>query len=310
MDEEVRDVATKMADYAEKEKSRLLTGMRLIGIIGVLVTAIAIVLQCKNFKEGQSIWAIVSSLIAFIAISVLTLYVNGVLQKIEKKKLRSIAFIVAIICAVLTVLKYVISYIMLILIGVMEIMDLGESFKGLDEYNKSAILEEYGSDFNSDMRIFPDDVSSFENGDYIACMDSNIIDTSAYIFLKANYDSQIFAKEKDRLSKINCVVSAPSGESWTQEVYYDEETYKYPAYIATDGYTHTYEYALLDEENTSIIYVFLSYPDYKSLSKYEDYLKINPKDYIIPGDKSRELFSIYTHEDPDWPDCYIGFDEL
>ena len=64
------------------------------------------------------------------------------------------------------------------------------------------------------------------------------------------------------------------------------------------------------QDFNSAIYVFLSYPDYKSLSKYEDYLKINPKDYIIQGDKSRELFSIYTHEDPDWPDCYIGFDEL
>lgn len=309
MDEEVRDVAAKMADYAEKEKSRLLTGVRLIGIIGVIVTAISIILQCKNYTEGQSLWAIATSLIAFIAVSVLTLYVNGILQKIEKKQLENVVVIVGVIGIILVVFKYIIFYIFLVLIVVLESIDQGETYKGIEEYNKTAILEENGSDFNSDMRIFPDDISEFKNGEYIAHIDSALIDTDAYIFLKADYNSDTYLKEKDRLSNINCVVSTPNGKSWTQDVYYDDKTYKYPAYIATDGFTNTYEYALLDEENKSIIYVFLSYPDYNSLTTYKDYLKVNSKDYLIPDGKSRELFTIYAHQDPDMPDCYVIFDD-
>ncbi|MBR5917797.1 MAG: helix-turn-helix transcriptional regulator, partial [Lachnospiraceae bacterium] len=45
MNKEVREVATKMADYANTEKGRLLKVVRLIGIIGVIILAVAIILQ-------------------------------------------------------------------------------------------------------------------------------------------------------------------------------------------------------------------------------------------------------------------------
>ena len=41
-------------------------------------------------------------------------------------------------------------------------------------------------------------ISEFKNGEYIAHIDSALIDTDAYIFLKADYNSDAYLKEKDR----------------------------------------------------------------------------------------------------------------
>ena len=74
---------------------------------------------------------------------------------------------------------------------------------------------------------------------------------------------------------------------------YDDSMYKYPAYIASDGYGDVYEYALMDAENDTIIYVLLSYPEYLNLSKYKDYTKRNKNDY--KQNDSFNEFTIYYH---------------
>ena len=45
MDKEVREVATKMADYANAEKSKLLRSIQIISFVGVLVLFLSIVIQ-------------------------------------------------------------------------------------------------------------------------------------------------------------------------------------------------------------------------------------------------------------------------
>ena len=86
---------------------------------------------------------------------------------------------------------------------------------------------------------------------------------------------------------------------------YDETMYNYPAYIASDGHGHAYEYALLDEDNDTIIYVALSYPKYVDLSDYEDYLKTDPDAYEDNGTSTLENFTIYYHRFPGF-DGWVG----
>ena len=75
-------------------------------------------------------------------------------------------------------------------------------------------------------------------------------------------------------------------------VRYDEESYVFPAYVAMDGFDSEYEYALIDEENCEITYVFLSYPEFIDLQGYEEYLKLDPAEYEI--EDTLKQFTIYA----------------
>ena len=81
------------------------------------------------------------------------------------------------------------------------------------------------------------------------------------------------------------------------KVLYDVKSYALPAYVAVDGFSHVYEYALVDDENCEIIYVLLSYPDVIELSKYKEYLKLDVSEYEIADALNR--FSIYVREEED-----------
>ena len=105
MNEELREVADKMADYANTEKSKLLLGIQISGIIGILLSVFAIVLQIVTYEPNiVRFFAIVVSFIIFVLISVMTLYVTGVLNKIvKKKKLMLIVKIMIIGCLIFVV---------------------------------------------------------------------------------------------------------------------------------------------------------------------------------------------------------------
>lgn len=72
--------------------------------------------------------------------------------------------------------------------------------------------------------------------------------------------------------------------------------YRYPAYIASDGFDYNYEYALIDKENNRIIYIHLSYPDYNKLKEFKDYLKINSKEYELDNGTVLDHYTIYAHK--------------
>ena len=90
---------------------------------------------------------------------------------------------------------------------------------------------------------------------------------------------------------------------------YDEESYNYPAYIASDGQSSVYEYALLDDDDNKIVYVYLSYPDSLinggHLVKYKDYLLKDLSSYVFEGN-TLERFSIYYYNFGD--DIWTGYD--
>ena len=52
MNEEVREVADKMADYANTEKSKLLIGIQIAGVIGVFLSLTVIIFQMIAYEPG------------------------------------------------------------------------------------------------------------------------------------------------------------------------------------------------------------------------------------------------------------------
>ena len=49
MDKETREVAEKMATYAGNEKDRMLKGVQIAGIAGVVITLLAIIMQIRGY---------------------------------------------------------------------------------------------------------------------------------------------------------------------------------------------------------------------------------------------------------------------
>jgi transcriptional regulator with XRE-family HTH domain len=312
--EEVKDVAAKMADYAESEKSKLLKTVRFISVAGVAMMMVAIIIQCLNF-EAQStlkIIGIATSFIAMLALGILALYVNGVLQKMVKVKALTIAIAVALIGMLIVAARYAFAVFVVFMFIIFDLINPGRSASGLAKYDKEAILEKYRSDLNSGLFLFPDDTDKIIDGEFDSKLKTGLLDTDGHLVLKAHYSHEDYEKEIERISGITCTISYKD-MSVTNSVKYDTEMYNYPAYVAVDGYDYVYEYALLDEENDTIIYVLISYPKYAGMKKFKEYLKKDKSDYNLDNGKILENFTIYFHrfdieDDPLMSDVYMGYE--
>ncbi|MBO4310703.1 MAG: helix-turn-helix domain-containing protein [Lachnospiraceae bacterium] len=302
MDKEVREVAEKMADYANNEKGRLFKTVRLIGIIGVIILAIAIVFQCVKYQPSLlSFIAVALSFAAFVAMMILTLYVNGVLQRLKKNKAVTIGLIIFLFIALAVCLRYI--FMVVVLIAIMLVETLTPTKKGSEDYDKAKMVSEFSSEMNSEFMIFPEDLNNAVNSEYAYSTKTGLFDTDGYFILKAEYNEEDYNAEVKRLSDINCDITFQN-DSYTGYVLYDENMYNYPAYITSDGYDSVYEYALLDEDNNTIIYVNLSYPKFVDLKDYEDYLK-KDRDEYDDNKNTLEKFTIYYHRFPGF-DAWVG----
>ena len=294
MDEELKEVADKMADYADMEKSRLCKWVQIIGFIGVILATLSIILQCIRYESesGDGI-AIAASFVALIAMAITTLYVNGILSKLTKKKAFNIFIKVSVLALVLVSLKYILGILYVVIYVLHGIFAPLGNVEGADKYNKKLIVDKYSSDLNSKLLLFPDSLEGAVDVDYHQGLKEGLFDTDGYIFLKVKYSDEDYETEKKRISETSNEVYNDFNDysRVTKEVKYDDETYNYPAYVANDGYSYAYEYALMDEKNDTIIYAALSYPEFYRMSKYEDYLKKDRSEYNI--EDSTVQFTIY-----------------
>lgn len=222
----------------------------------------------------------------------------------KQKKIIKNALIIVLILFISFILK------VLLLLGVVSLTFLvpAKNITGIENYNKSYYIKEYGGDLNSNLSIFPDNKSNLLNATFSSSFQTNLFDSDGYILLTSKYSKNDFDDEIDRLSKINIVITEScydNSDSYINYIKYDEKSYSYPAFIAIDGFGHTYEYALINKENLEIIYVYLSYPsEYNSI--YKKYLK-NDKS-IYSKINTLNLFSIYNHSF-DGGDSFIEYND-
>ena len=178
--------------------------------------------------------------------------------------------------------------------------------EGYDQYDKSAIVDKYHSYLNSNLSVFPDSLISSEvNTSYSAYISEELFDENTEIFLSCEYNDEEYDSEVKRLSEIEITISYKD-KSFTNHIKYDEEMYNYPAYIAIDGWSGRYEYALLIKDENKIVYIYLDSPSDKQLTKFADYVKKDTSDYrkiTTTGD-----FTIYNHSF-DGGKTWIEFDD-
>ena len=307
MNEEIRDTAEKMAVYAGAEKSRLLRLAQFFGIIGIIAMSVATIFTCVNYEPSlMSFVTVLLSFTALLSMMVMTLYVTGVLRKIAGNKKITILIIVIIAIIFLVVARYMFGVLFILAIAVLDYSKPMDRIEGIENYDKSFLEEEFSGDMTSHFFLFPDDLDDTEDAEFWYEYKTGLFDTDGSFFLSAVYSDEDFADEIERISEITCTVN-DGVEDITQAVIYDEDMYNYPAYIAIDGYTHNYEYALIDEEENRIVYVLLGYPDYDELSEYSDYLKSDPGAYDLENGTTLGRFCIYSVKSQQF-DGYCEYD--
>lgn len=286
MNEEVKEVAFKMADYAVEQKSRFLIWIRRISLVGVVLMAVILGLQTFNYEAGTGTFlCYVFSVLAFVVMVILSLYTNGLLEEDAKRKKFVKGCKIFILIVGILVLSFIMKFgFVLTMIFFMENTPY-ETRVGIENYDKAKISEQYRSDL-SELFVFPEDTKDMIEPTFVSSFKTGFFDTDGYMILQARYDKEDYDAEVKRLSSIECTV-----DDITIGIKYDEETYALPAYVAIDGFDYEYEYALLDEKNHTITYIILSYPEYVDLSEYEEYLKLDADEYKI--EDTLNQFSIY-----------------
>ena len=301
-----KTVTEAMADYANNEKSKTLSIVRLVGIIGTILMLIEFVMQCKTYEVTVfNTVSLVVSLAAFLSMFHLTLYVNGLLEQIVKNKTVTNTIKLGALIIVFIFIRYAVMIVLMLLYIVISMFDEADKpVSGIENYDKEALVSENHSDLDSYFKVFPDDTANMVEANYVSKLPSNLVGTTGYTILEATYSKDDYDEELARLSNISLTIEngrVDSDEKITQDIMYDESMYAYPAYIAADGNCGTYEYALLDEAQCKIIYVLakcLYETDIEEMNAMGNYLKADTAEYEETGIETWKKFSIYSYQFP------------
>ena len=166
-----------------------------------------------------------------------------------------------------------------------------EERSGAEQYDKSYYISKYGGDLDSNLSVFPDAVEESRVVLYQSSFGEGLFDTDGYMILEYRCDEGQMAEEEERLGKISFTITHCDGRTFTNNVMYDDKSYPYPAYITNDGFSGTYEYALIDRDSGRIIYVYGAYVIPRGF-KYKDYLKTDRSAY---KKDSLKAFTVYNH---------------
>ena len=82
--------------------------------------------------------------------------------------------------------------------------------------------------------------------------------------------------------------------------------YKIIRHLASGGFGNTYEYALIDEAENRIVYIYLAYPGVYTLTRYSDYVKKDLSAY--EEENTLDAFSMYNHSF-DGGESWVEFDD-
>lgn len=162
------------------------------------------------------------------------------------------------------------------------------------------------AEINSKLAIFPNSTENVEDADYYYYCSKNSFNNHYVIYAEMEYTDEQYQKELQRLSEIEVEIELPS----TQEVasngiIYDEKLFNYPAYVAIYGCNLSYEYALTDEENHKIIYVYSRLQDMNGMIP-DKYLPLEVIGKDMYENNSWDNINIYYSEDENGD--YMSYD--
>ena len=289
MNNEVREVAEHMAAYAGKEKSKLLTFIQIVSIVGVAVLAASIAIQSVNFElNPASVATIVASIIGLIIMGVITLYVTGVLQKVAKNKK---GFFITVIIVVCLLLGYALFRFFLICLAVgllifsvwVEKIEVHTDIENYDNYFNTPIESDgdyqiYHQLDEEMFRIYPETITPDMDPEDFMVVYYNPWDPQFVTDLVVDYTPEDYKDEIARLELIGVEEEYLDYYNVTGE----PEGYDIIAMDADEYYG--FVYAMIPEgaaaDNTEITYVGIWFCNYFMDLDPGDYL---PEEHILEG---------------------------
>ncbi len=136
--------------------------------------------------------------------------------------------------------------------------------------------------------LMPVKESNAQITDYYFRVQPTLLDDTIQLYLNCVYSDEDYAAEVNRLKNLNCIghfsddTRVPEtvysdGSTVVEEYrnetrYYDDDTFNYPAYVQDLEWGRACEYALLNEAEHRIVYVYLQF-EYRSGIKFnKEYL--------------------------------------
>lgn len=146
-------------------------------------------------------------------------------------------------------------------------------------------------DVLSNLEIFPETIpDGFIDGQYYFEYKEGFLDSECQIYLKCIYDISTYRNETERLARIE-----ETYQGRNQKIHYNTEDFCQPAYVTVFENDGCYEYALLDEDNLSITYIFLQWIKEKDIKFPDMYL---PHDYncVVSTERSFSIYNFWDSE--------------
>lgn len=194
-----------------------------------------------------------------------------------KKKNRLKTLLIILVAAAASFAAY-----MFLGLAVLGILSCGsESYATIDTSNYGIYdghMEGEKQGLYSGLFIFPEQIS--ENASdvyyYYSCKDAGF-DNSYQQFLKCTYTEEEYRAEIDRLRNIKCEISLRSGPV-VNTVEYSEAKFGMPAYITAYASHGMYEYALCNDTDKTIVYVYLQLVENDDVVFSKEYLPLEFQD--------------------------------
>ena len=169
--------------------------------------------------------------------------------------------------------------------------DTRERSQDTADYQKWSVPEKY-----THFLIFPEEIpAEAEEVEYYYQYESGWDRPMSQIYLSYRLNENAYATEQERLSSLN--YTDRTGE--TRSVEYDTTSFGYPAYVTIAGYDFCYEYALLNEKEHTIVYIY-------AMNTVSDDLQFN--DEFLPN-YYMENFDDLAYQGKDHFTIYGGYDE-
>ena len=283
MDDDIREVATKMADYAVEEKSKLLRRMQVISFIGVLVLVASIFLQTRGTSpEEINKGLLIITSVALVIMAINTLYVTGLLEKIVKHKRLMLGIKIATIVGVIAAIWRTIVFWLIIFVLFLDVIfSKPEVYSDITHYNEYMSFSRNMAPYKDkdykwtklgmDEKIWPKQITDSMNVLDYKMVYFNPWDAQYLGYLVVEYSPEDYAKEVERLKEYK------STEYIGQYGVTEEKTYELLA-IFSDEY-HGFVYALTDGKNKIIYAEELFCNHFMDL----DYKKYIPEEYLLDG---------------------------
>ena len=120
---------------------------------------------------------------------------------------------------------------------------------------------------HSPLVVFPNKDEDCILEDFYYEFRDEIFSPVSQIYLKKQYNTNQFQKEIDRLDATQLTYLGQ-----TNSLYFDSDNFSYDAYVALADWSDRYEYALIDKNTNTIIYIYLENMSHNLLYIDETYL--------------------------------------